>query len=161
NEPGVGVTATIDQRVITVGAVRSTGYQPVQSTGDQRHGLVARATGTVVEVAENSADHAVIALGLIELTDELKPDSVDAVRALHAMGLRTVLLTGDNRATADAIAKQVGIDDVRAEVKPAEKAKVIRELQRELTIADHDASNNTLTRRQHPKVAMIGDGIND
>jgi Cu+-exporting ATPase len=60
------------------------------------------------------------------------------------MKLRTVLLTGDNRATAEQVARQVGIDDVRAEVKPGQKAQVVRELQ-----------------EQGRRVAMVGDGIND
>jgi cation transport ATPase len=68
-------------------------------------------------------------LGVIALSDSLKPDSSAAVRELHDMKLRTVLLTGDNEAAARAIAQTVGIDDVRANVRPDEKAKVVRELQ--------------------------------
>jgi Cu+-exporting ATPase len=100
-------------------------------------------------------------MGSITITDELKPDSRDAIRALHDMKLKTVLLTGDNRATAEHIAREVGIDDVRAEVKPDQKATVIRELQREGRISDELASEATLTSRRHPGVAMVGDGIND
>jgi Cu+-exporting ATPase len=69
------------------------------------------------------------------------------VADLHRMGLRTVLLTGDNRATAEAIARQVGIDDVRADVRPAGKADAVRALQR------GDGGRR--------RVAMVGDGIND
>ena len=83
-------------------------------------------------------------IGLIRITDEVKPDSADAVQEFHRMKLRTVLLTGDNRAAAEAIAKPLGIDDVRAEVKPGGKANAILELQ--------------IRRR---KVTMVGDGIND
>jgi Cu+-exporting ATPase len=90
-------------------------------------------------------------LGTIELTDQIKGDSAAAIAELHAMGLRTVLLTGDNRATAEAIARQVGIDDVRAEVKPAEKAAVIRELQ----------NRKSQIKNRKSEVAMVGDGIND
>ena len=62
---------------------------------------------------------------MIALADEIKPDSIKAVAELHAMKLRTVLLSGDNEAAARAIAEQVGIDEVRANVKPAGKAEAI------------------------------------
>ena len=97
-------------------------------------------------------------IGTIALADEIKPDSAAAVRALHALGLRTVLLSGDNEAAARAVAQTVGIDDVRANVKPADKAKVIRELQ-----GLPEDANNPQSRIQNPKscVAMVGDGVND
>jgi len=83
--------------------------------------------------------------GAIALADPVKSDSISAIDELHRLKLRTVLLTGDNRHTAAAIARQVRILDVRAEVKPDQKAQVIRELR---------ASGKT-------GVAMVGDGIND
>jgi len=82
-------------------------------------------------------------LGTLRFTDSIKPDSAAAIAELRAMGLRTVLLTGDNPTSAKAVAAAVGIDEVRARVKPAEKAAVIRELQKS------------------SPVAMVGDGIND
>jgi Cu+-exporting ATPase len=82
--------------------------------------------------------------GVLAVADTVKPSSAEAVRRLHALGLRTVLLTGDNRATAEAVAAEVGIGEVIAEVLPAGKADVIRRLQ-----ADGRA------------VAMAGDGVND
>jgi Cu+-exporting ATPase len=82
--------------------------------------------------------------GLLEVADAVKPTSAEAVAALKALGLRPVLLTGDNATTARAVAAEVGIDEVIAEVLPAGKAEVVRRLQ---------ASGRT--------VAMVGDGIND
>jgi Cu+-exporting ATPase len=82
--------------------------------------------------------------GLVAVADTIKPTSRDAVRRLHAMGLRTVMLTGDNERTARAIAREAGIDSVVAGVLPAGKVAEIRRLQEEGAV-----------------VAMVGDGIND
>src|SRR5207247_7568536 len=95
---------------------------------------------TVVHVAAH-ANGTLAPIGMILLADQIKPDSAAAIAELHEMGLRTLLLTGDNEATARAIAQQVGIDDVRADVRPPEKAAVVRELQ--------DGNSHT---------AMVGDG---
>jgi Cu+-exporting ATPase len=82
--------------------------------------------------------------GLLVVADTVKPTSAEAVASLKALGLRPVLLTGDNEATARAVAAEVGIDEVIAEVLPPEKADVVRRLQAEGRL-----------------VAMVGDGVND
>ncbi len=83
-------------------------------------------------------------IGIVLVADAIKPEAVEAVAALHKLGIRVVMLTGDNAQTADFIAKQVGIDEVVAEVMPEDKLNKIKELQAEGRV-----------------VAMAGDGIND
>jgi P-type Cu+ transporter len=85
--------------------------------------------------------------GLFGFGDEAKPEAAAAIAALHAQGVRCVLVSGDNRGAATAIARQLGIDDVRAEVLPADKAQVVASLREGLAPGE--------------KVAMVGDGIND
>lgn len=82
-------------------------------------------------------------LGLIALADSVREDSVDAIRQFRELGIRTVMLTGDRKKTADAIASEVGVDEVVAEVLPDGKEEVIRELMTQ------------------GRTAMVGDGIND
>ncbi len=89
-------------------------------------------------------------LGMIACADSVKPTSAQAIANLRAMGMKTVMLTGDNRLTANAVRNQVGVDEVVAEVLPTDKESVIRRLQSE-------TSANGTAR----KVAMVGDGIND
>ena len=83
-------------------------------------------------------------IGIIAIADTLKEDTTEAIRNLERMGLKTIMLTGDNKRTAKAIARQVGISDVYAEVMPDEKVDVVKKAQ-----------------EKYGKVAMVGDGIND
>ncbi len=83
-------------------------------------------------------------LGLLAMADELRPESITAVKHLQDSGIAVVMLTGDNRRVAESIAKQVGIKDVRAELLPEDKANALKDLQSEYGI-----------------VAMVGDGVND
>jgi P-type Cu+ transporter len=153
NEPGYGVLADVEGRSLLVGneALLEKHVPHGSGASPAHHGPAAHAMiGTLVHVAQREADGRVELLGTIAIADEIKPDSAAAVAELHRLKLRTVLLTGDNEATARAIAQQVGIDDVRANVRPDQKAAAIRELQEAGTGA---------RRRSH--VAMVGDGIND
>ena len=83
-------------------------------------------------------------LGIIAVSDPIKKDSVAAIKQLHDLGMRVVMLTGDSQRTAEAVAKQVGVDEVVAEVLPQDKTAKVISLQ-----------------EQGEQVAMVGDGIND
>jgi Cu+-exporting ATPase len=98
-----------------------------------------RAGHTVMFVAVDER-----ASGLLAVVDPIKPSTIEAIDALHAEKLRIILVTGDNQATADAVARHLHIDEVRAEVLPAHKRDIVQDLQ-----------------RRGRKVAMAGDGIND
>lgn len=89
--------------------------------------------------------------GLIGIADAIKPSSVEAVKALQRMGLEVVMLTGDNQKTAEAIASEVGIKRVFAQVRPDQKASTIKQIQQE----------RPSRKQKHKIVAMVGDGIND
>ena len=137
---GQGVTAEIGGRSVGVGnaeLMQRLGASDAHLTqaADERR----RNGDTVVFVAIDGR-----AAGLIAMADPIKTTAAEAIRALHAEGLKLVMLTGDNRTTAEAVARQLGIDDVRAEVSPSEKAAVIRAL-----------------KGAGARVAMAGDGIND
>ena len=82
--------------------------------------------------------------GLLALQDRIRAEAQSVIAALHALGIRTVMLTGDNGRTAQAFARMLGIDDVRAELKPDDKVRAVGQLQRE-----------------HGAVLMVGDGVND
>jgi Cu+-exporting ATPase len=152
SEAGLGVVADVGGTTVLVGSETLLRNYGANET-------LPAAAGTTVEVGVRR-NGTVERVGRISLSDRVKPDSVAALKSLHQLGMRTVLLTGDNRATAEAIAKQVGIDDVRAGVKPAGKADAVRQLQKEAKHADEMISED-LGRRGPTGVAMVGDGVND
>jgi heavy metal translocating P-type ATPase len=175
NDPGYGVVAAVGGRTLLVGSKSLLAKHGYAVSHDREGPAVPDPAQTLVYVAERNGDGAVSPLGLVALSDQLKPDSITAVRELHALGLKTVLLTGDNEATAKFIAHQVGIDDVRADVKPGGKADVIRELQaRSRAAADDERDADAavgppngavaLASRRATRpggVGMVGDGVND
>jgi P-type Cu+ transporter len=138
--PGFGVTGRVGGRTVHVGAGRFL----------ERLGVDPGALATSVARLSDTGKTAVYvaidgrAAGVIAVADALKPSSAEAVAALHALGKRVAMITGDDARTARAIAAQLGIDDVLAEVLPDGKAEAVRSLQ-------------AAGRR----VAFVGDGIND
>jgi Cu2+-exporting ATPase len=138
--PGHGASATVGGHRVVVGNSRLLARDQIDvgPLGD-RYAALAGAGQTVVWVAIDGR-----AAGLVVIADALRPTSAAAVAALTAAGVRTVMLTGDNRATAERIAGQLGLTTVVAEVLPGDKAAKITELQ-----------------AGGQKVAMVGDGVND
>ena len=138
--PGGGVQATLDGQVIRAGNRRLMAAQGIDiSPLEKKAQALAQQGKTPLFFAENTR-----LLGVIAVADVVKPDSADAIAQLRRMGKQVVLLTGDNQRTADAIAAQVGVDRVIAQVLPADKAAQVQQL-----------------RGECRTVAMVGDGIND
>jgi Cu+-exporting ATPase len=138
--PGHGVEAQSGGREILLGNRKLMQARNVEITPLLKQAEQLEQDGkTVMFVAVDQ-----VAAGIIAVADTLKEYSTDAVRVLHKLGIETVMITGDNRRTAEAIAKQVGIDRVLAEVLPQDKATEVKKLQ-----------------ALGKKVAMVGDGVND
>ncbi|HVA79907.1 MAG TPA: heavy metal translocating P-type ATPase, partial [Candidatus Binataceae bacterium] len=137
---GKGVTGVVSGRGVALGNAALFAELGIDSSAlEERAGELRRDGQTVMIIAIDA--HAAGALGV---NDPLKSSTVEAVRALHGEGMRIVMLTGDNRATAAVVAAKAGVDEFRAEVLPDAKAAEVRRLQSEGHI-----------------VAMAGDGIND
>jgi len=137
---GHGAVATVAGRRVLVGNRRLLDREGVSLNGLATRGDEMAETGrTVVHVAVDGKP-----VGLIAIADAPRETAREAVAALKELGIRPVMLTGDNRATAERIAAEVGIDEVIAEVLPGDKAAKVAELQ-----------------AQGRKVAMVGDGVND
>jgi Cu+-exporting ATPase len=141
NHAGLGVEAMVEGRAVVVGRVSFLDGWAIGLPAEAREwqSQAEEQGRTVIAVGWDGAFR-----GLLALADTLKPTSAEAIRELKALGLEPVLLTGDNSRAAQAIARQVGIDAVRAEVLPSEKAAEVARLQAEGAI-----------------VAMVGDGVND
>ena len=140
NVPGNGVRATIAGSTVLVGKpewLQEEGIDIGEARRDIQQ-LRAKAQ-TVIAVGRDGAY-----AGLLAIADPIKPTSKDAIAAFRARGLEVILLTGDNRETAEAIAREVAVERVIAQVFPQDKARIVRELKAEGKV-----------------VAMVGDGVND
>ncbi len=140
---GRGVHATVNGRRLALGSDRWMGELGVNLTPLLAKAAALQANGLTVswlaDVTETPALLAAMGFG-----DQARPEAAEAVRQLHARGVRTVMVTGDNAAAAAAMARSLGIEDVRSQVLPEDKANVIAEL-----------------RGRGHRVAMVGDGVND
>ncbi|MGE3512864.1 MAG: copper-translocating P-type ATPase, partial [Vicinamibacterales bacterium] len=136
---GKGVVGTVDGRIVAIGNIAMLTEMGATVPSTDRADALRQNGETVMFVAVDG-----VYAGLVGVADRIKATTVEAIKALHDEGLRIVMLTGDNRVTAEAVARSVGIDTVEAEVLPEQKAAVIKRLQAE-----------------GRRVAMAGDGIND
>ena len=136
---GKGVVGTVDGRTVAIGNTAMLTEMGATVTSTEGADALRRNGETVMFVAVDG-----VYAGLVGVADRIKATTVEAIKALHDEGLRIVMLTGDSRVTAEAVARSVGIDTVEAEVLPEQKAAVIKRLQAE-----------------GRRVAMAGDGIND
>ncbi len=138
--PGHGLEATVDGRTVLVGNAKLMRDRGIPFDGFEARAAELEGAGrTVVRVAVDGE-----AGGLIAIADAVRPTAKETIERLHDLGMQVALLTGDNRATAERIARELGLDTVFAEVLPGDKAAKVRELQ---------AAGKL--------VAMVGDGIND
>ena len=139
--PGRGARAVVGEREVSVGGPRLLEDLRLEPPAELRTlGAASDAEGrTVLYVV---ADGRV--LGALALEDEVRPESIDAVEQLHRMGLRVAMITGDAQAVAETVAGRIGIDEVAAQVLPADKADAVKRFQ-----------------AGGKRVAMVGDGVND
>lgn len=137
---GHGIEGSVDSRKIWLGNRRLFARQGISTEAAEEHLIGLEADGKTAMLV--GVDDRL--LGVIAVADTIKPEAAEAVAALQASGIKVVLLSGDNHRTAEAVARQCGIERVIAEVLPDDKAAMIRQLQSEGQV-----------------VAMVGDGVND
>ncbi|MGN0789772.1 MAG: heavy metal translocating P-type ATPase [Christensenellales bacterium] len=136
---GGGIQATSDGKPLYGGNARFVSrYADITQSVQDRIDYLSKQGKTPLIFGKGS-----VLLGIIAVADTIKESSAEAIAQLHASGIRVVMLTGDNRATADKVAKECGIDEVFADLLPSDKLDAINRL------------------KEHGKVAMVGDGIND
>jgi Cu+-exporting ATPase len=138
---GAGLQAKVEGKKVLVGQqlfLRESGVIGLEELADQANRLSAEAR-SLVWVASDG-----VTIGIIGIADPLKESTPAAIQQLHAMGIKVVMATGDNPQTAEAVAQRLGIDEVRAGLRPEDKQRIIQEL-----------------KERGATVAMAGDGIND
>jgi Cu+-exporting ATPase len=142
--PGRGLQATVDGQVVLLGSTRLLHEKGLSSGCLAEEAQRLEGDGRTVSWLLRDGGERSELLGLLAFGDAIKATARDAVARLHALGIETVMLTGDNRGSAEAVARELGIGQFRAEVLPGDKAAVVQEL-----------------RSAGQVVAMVGDGIND
>jgi Cu+-exporting ATPase len=137
---GRGVVATVDGRRVALGNLKLIDEMGIASAsaGDRAEQLRREGQTAMFVAVDNTI------AGLVAVADPIKSSTAEAIAALHAEGVRIIMVTGDSRTTAEAVARKLKLDDVRADVLPDQKSQVVKELQ----------SNGRV-------VAMAGDGVND
>jgi Cu+-exporting ATPase len=141
---GLGLGGSVQGRSLRLGSTRLMGQIGADTGALAERAAALQGQGrTVSWLAELRPEGGATLLGLLAFGDTVKPSAAAAIAQLHKLGVRTLMISGDNAGSAQAVATLLGITDVRAEVLPGDKARVVTEL------------------KAHGKVAMVGDGIND
>lgn len=136
--PGKGIEAKINGATYVIASKRY-----IQELNlDHSHGSLHEGNGETVSWLIHKDENKI--LGLVTFSDSIKPEAFGTIKKLRSMGVKTIMLTGDNKGSAELVAKQLGIDSVKAEVLPEHKSKIVRDF-----------------RESGEIVAMVGDGIND
>nr|BFD59414.1 copper-translocating P-type ATPase CopA1 [Bdellovibrio sp. CKG001] len=140
--PGRGLEARVDEKLVFIGTKRLMDERGVSTNEFEAEAARLASLGHTVSFIAQEGDSG--PLGLIAFSDKVKVTSKATIEELKRLGIKTVMITGDNRGAAEKAARELGIDEVRAEVLPQDKSRIIEELKRKGEI-----------------VAMVGDGIND
>ncbi len=138
---GRGVTASVEGKNIAIGGpalMRERGLTSPEAMIPTIEAWEARGAAVLYAIKDDTV------IGALALEDQIRPESREAVSELHRRGVRVVMITGDSQAVADAVAKDLGIDEVFAEVLPEDKDRIVQEIQ-----------------QRGDRVAMVGDGVND
>ena len=142
--PGRGIAGAVDGRELRLGSPRWMGELGVDLGGLREVAEGEQRLGRTVSWMADVTDGTATLVGMLSFGDAIKPSAVKAIEALHSAGIRTALVTGDSRGSANAAARELGIPEVHAEILPDGKAAIVAEFQ-----------------RGGVRVAMVGDGIND
>lgn len=139
--PGRGARAEVNGKTVFVGGPRLLADSKVVASGEvEKAATVWASEGrTVLHVVANGR-----VIGALSVEDEIRPESAEAIKLLHGLGVRVAMITGDSQTVADSVARRLGIDEVAAQVLPADKASAVTRFQ-----------------AGGKKVAMVGDGVND
>ena len=142
--PGRGIQARVNGQLMLLGSTRLMHDNLVNPGQLGVRAAVLESEGRTLSWLLRQGDTSPELVGLLAFGDTIKPSSYQAINRLRELGIKTVMLTGDNQGSANAVAKELGIDEVRAELLPGDKATIVQEL-----------------RGQGHVVAMVGDGLND
>ena len=145
--PGAGVVGIVDKKEIVVGTRKLINDKKIELGNIEKQIIGLEDAGKTVMIAACNKN----IIALIAVADVVKESSKPAITKLHSMGIKTAIITGDNERVGKAIAKKLGIDLVFAEVLPADKANIIKQLQ----------NSGIKNSNQGLAVAMVGDGVND
>lgn len=142
--PGRGIQARVDGELMLLGSTRLMQEYHVDPGELGVRAAALESEGKTISWLLRQRDSSAELVGLLAFGDTIKPSAYQAISRLHQLGIKTVMLTGDNQGSAHVVAKELGIDEVRAELLPGDKASIVQEL-----------------RGQGHVVAMVGDGLND